>query len=89
MWIYSWQSKQFLSLLVIIMDARVKDLYILILKKKAKVIHFLEYDHYYEIHLEWPATFQPGASFMASYFDDELPKPWIEKKLIAFEKVRR
>ncbi len=65
------------------MDKRVKDLYILILKKGARVKRFTEYHHYYEIALELEA--KPPTLYHAYY-----PEPrYIETKLIAFEKMRR
>ncbi len=68
------------------MDKRIKELYILFLKKKARVKHFLEYDHYYEIHLEWDSQIAPEIYTAGDYSE------WgevVETRLIALEKIRR
>jgi hypothetical protein len=72
------------------MDKRIKEIYTLILKKNARVVHFLEYKNYYEIHLEWEFEEQSGVHFVGPhYFDDAPLTPWVERKLIALEKIRR
>lgn len=35
------------------MDKAIRDLYFYILKKNARVTHFIEEKNYYEVHLEW------------------------------------
>lgn len=70
------------------MDTRVKEIYMLMLKKNARITHFLKYDDYYEIHFEWESDSQLPSNFI-TYFEDTLPRPWIETKLIAFERIRR
>lgn len=68
------------------MDKRIKDLYLLILKKNARVVRFLEYNHYYEIHLEWNSKIAP--EIYTSGYDEDWGEV-VETKLIALEKVRR
>jgi len=60
------------------------------LTKNARVVHFLEYDNYYEVHLEWDVEeFPPGVSNMGTYFDDEAPRQCVQTKLIALCKKTR
>lgn len=70
------------------MDKAVKDLYMLMLKHKARVKHFLEYKNYYEIHLEWDSKIDPYwiSPGLFAYGDDV---DIIQTKLITFGKDRR
>jgi len=67
------------------MDASIKTIYSLVLKKDARVTNCIEYPHYYTIHLEWNTD---------DYFPEDVvwggwEKDWIQTKVVALIKPRR
>lgn len=66
------------------MDSKIKEIYILLLKKHGEVVRFTAYKAYYEFEIEWED--QKSRNLHCIHPEQEI---WIQRKLFAMPKIRR